>query len=520
LVLCVGDVVRQPNLRLEILAGRDGMDRPVTWAHASDLPDPWNWLAGSELLMKNGRSLPRSASGQVRFFERLHAAEISALVIGADPETPPIHQRALRLADELPLPLLELPYSVSFVVLSRVVADSLAETRARRAARVERIYATIQTALRRQGMESFLRRLEEELGHRVHVLDAETIEPVMLGPQERRLDARLVAEAQSAIAARGGQLPAVFRLPDLGRRSAVIVEVPSGEPVIFLAEGRRGFPFDVSMLHHAAAAVAMALTYYSLEADFDRRALGALLLRAIDGLATPTEMADAGIDLQTSCLLLIRHEDASLGPERARTLLRRRQMVHAFAVRGAETWALVPVGSEQAVLAAMAGGCSAGLSGVVGALPRMSEAAREAAWAAARAHRQGGGLLRYGSSSSLPALDDPEAARALVGQVLGPLLEYDQEHGTDLVASLDAFLRCRRSWSRSAADLHVHRQTVVYRMRRVAQLTGRNLAETSDLAELWLALSARELLREANAAHGSIARSHAGSSTLSRVATD
>jgi DNA-binding PucR family transcriptional regulator len=35
---------------------------------------------------------------------------------------------------------------------------------------------------------------------------------------------------------------------------------------------------------------------------------------------------------------------------------------------------------------------------------------------------------------------------------------------------------------------------VVYRMERVAQLTGRTLVESADIAELWLALSALELL--------------------------
>jgi purine catabolism regulator len=40
----------------------------------------------------------------------------------------------------------------------------------------------------------------------------------------------------------------------------------------------------------------------------------------------------------------------------------------------------------------------------------------------------------------------------------------------------------------------VHKQTVLYRMRRVEQLTGRVLAETADLAELWVALQARSLL--------------------------
>ena len=56
------------------------------------------------------------------------------------------------------------------------------------------------------------------------------------------------------------------------------------------------------------------------------------------------------------------------------------------------------------------------------------------------------------------------------------------------------FLSENRSWQRAAADLHVHKQTLVYRMRRVEELTGRRLDRTEDVAQLWFALQAAEAL--------------------------
>jgi purine catabolism regulator len=85
-------------------------------------------------------------------------------------------------------------------------------------------------------------------------------------------------------------------------------------------------------------------------------------------------------------------------------------------------------------------------------------------------------------------------AQALVDRALGGLISYDRSTNSELLHSLAAFLACRRSWQRTAERLNVHRQTVVYRMERVQQLTGRTLTETGDIAELWLALSALELL--------------------------
>ena len=43
-------------------------------------------------------------------------------------------------------------------------------------------------------------------------------------------------------------------------------------------------------------------------------------------------------------------------------------------------------------------------------------------------------------------------------------------------------------------ELHVHPQTVLYRVRRIEEINGRDLTETSDLAELWLGFEALDML--------------------------
>jgi purine catabolism regulator len=57
---------------------------------------------------------------------------------------------------------------------------------------------------------------------------------------------------------------------------------------------------------------------------------------------------------------------------------------------------------------------------------------------------------------------------------------------------LASFLAQDRSWQRAAKGLHIHKQTLVYRMRRVEELTGRRLSRTEDVAELWFALKTAE----------------------------
>ena len=54
------------------------------------------------------------------------------------------------------------------------------------------------------------------------------------------------------------------------------------------------------------------------------------------------------------------------------------------------------------------------------------------------------------------------------------------------------FLRKDRAWQRSADELKIHRQTLVYRLRRVEELTSLKPTSTEGSAMLWLVLSAAE----------------------------
>jgi purine catabolism regulator len=71
---------------------------------------------------------------------------------------------------------------------------------------------------------------------------------------------------------------------------------------------------------------------------------------------------------------------------------------------------------------------------------------------------------------------------------------YDHEQGGELTSSHRAFLQHNARWETAASELYVHRHTLRYRMRKVEELTGRDLSSSFDRMEFWLALRARELL--------------------------
>jgi purine catabolism regulator len=99
-----------------------------------------------------------------------------------------------------------------------------------------------------------------------------------------------------------------------------------------------------------------------------------------------------------------------------------------------------------------------------------------------------------GTYRLLLTLQEPDALRAFADSVLAPLDAYDEGHGGELVPSLRAFLDHNARWEAAAAELFVHRHTLRYRMRKVEELTGRDLSTPHDRMEFWLAIRARDLL--------------------------
>ena len=131
----------------------------------------------------------------------------------------------------------------------------------------------------------------------------------------------------------------------------------------------------------------------------------------------------------------------------------------------------------------------------VSTVSHVADAHPEAVWARQGTRATGTKIFRFGEDAASPFLPrNPDESRAIVRHVLRPLLEYDAEHDAPLVASLRTYLACGRSPKETSEALHVHKQTVIYRMRRVEKLTGRRLSRTEDLVGFWLALRALELL--------------------------
>jgi GAF domain-containing protein len=98
----------------------------------------------------------------------------------------------------------------------------------------------------------------------------------------------------------------------------------------------------------------------------------------------------------------------------------------------------------------------------------------------------------------------PADVDGYLDRVLGPVAGYDARRGSDLLRTLDAYFRAGASPRRTATALHVHPNTVVQRLERVAALLGPDWADPDRSLEIQLALRLRRL-RAPGAGRGAIA---------------
>jgi GAF domain-containing protein len=117
---------------------------------------------------------------------------------------------------------------------------------------------------------------------------------------------------------------------------------------------------------------------------------------------------------------------------------------------------------------------------------------REAADAAhiARALVRGGGALAYadlGAYKYLVRLPLDEAPHDLHCEAVERLMEYDRRRRSQLVATLEQYLRDRRSIATTARALYIHPNTLRQRLDRIEKLSGLDLAD-EDLLSLELAV--------------------------------
>lgn len=107
-----------------------------------------------------------------------------------------------------------------------------------------------------------------------------------------------------------------------------------------------------------------------------------------------------------------------------------------------------------------------------------------------------GEVVEFGSLGVyqlLGKLEDIQAVREFTEQVIGPLVTYDRQHRSSLVQTIDAYFAHHGNISQTAESLFIHRNTLLYRLERIQELTNHDLNQANMRLAMHLALKLWQL---------------------------
>jgi len=485
-VIRVEDLLRSPALQLRLIAGESGTSRRVAWAHVSELEDPTPWLFGAEMIMTTGIGVPASARRQRAYLERLDDAGVACLALSEQLSVPPLTDAFLAAADERGFPVVEVPLPVPFMAISQEVAAAVqVDTGQRLNAQLQVFGAVRWLAAGNLSTREIFARLERLSGFTLYACNTR------LGPLLDGVPVPLPEHAKliPATPASPPTVPGGYVLPVSGPRSTA--------GYILAMERSDAAPAGVSVVQHIATVAALQLSMQAHEREMLRRegaeTLAEMLRGVLDSAVVSRRLAVQGFPAGCRLLLAIVRPKSD-GADSVADRLAQGRFPQLVLRQEEELYVLVP--DDLAARNALAADDAiAGLSLPFLAGASLGVARREAQWAIARAVESGRDVVSYSDDRTGRWLTSESAdLRALVDNVLRPVIDYDEAHGGDLLPTIRTWLEHDRQTDKAAQALHIHPNTLLYRVRRFEQITGRSLTSTEALAETWLALRAAATL--------------------------
>jgi hypothetical protein len=536
--LRVRDLLDVPDLGLRLLTTVADLDRGIEHVYTTDLPDPSRYLTPGDLVL-TGMIWCREPGDAERFVTALVKA--GATVLGAGEALGQVPSEVVQACGRHGVTLLAVPPETSFAAVTDEVGRRLNGDRATAMTRVlGRRRLLLSAVAEGAGLDAMFRLMGREIGAECWLLTGMGRVAGGTGASlPRPLALRLACDYL-----RADRLPAAIdaRLAGAGEYSLFGV---GGEPRItswFLAcAGReQDWPHELrESVAELAADVALERARLDAGRTGDRKLSEAIvtLLAAGGEGAAPVEIASlmraVGLPPDGRYLVaaMCAEADRVLGPNADRW---RCDLAEELATPVADGTLVAPFGEEIVLIVPLPFRAGAGAGAGANAASQAHQFAARLRDAlpvieadrsrlklsvgvsapAAGVAALSGALHEAGSARRLAALRGTTAVsvvtsdevashelllasvpgsvlRSFRDRMLSPLIAYDERHRAELLPTLREFLGCSGSWNTCAAKMYVHVNTVRYRIRRIEELTGRDLSSLNDQVDFFLALRIR-----------------------------
>lgn len=388
---------------LKLVAGGDGLDRVLHWAHVVDLPDVMEWVQGGELLLTTCLGIKDNLEQLPTIVLECCERGVAGLVINIGPYIKHTPREVIVLANELGFPIFEVAWEVKLVRVTKAVYDFIA-------------------------MKHLEERSLQDILENILYGDPDNYDNLLARAASCEYD---LSKPQQIMVIRFEGLTAYLQEKGaLSEQQRLLAKMQIQNSIISVFER---FGKKVFVLIRLDTAIIMLPTLKNYKEQQKTRAIAGDLLQLIQtrygGLNFCIGWGNSFASIAEAKVSLEQAEQASRVP---------------FSVPGSQK-------------------CM--------------------------------GYDELGFYKVLFAVKKREDLESFRDEVLDQLLEYDRQHGAELVDTLTIFLEENENFARVSERLFIHRNTLKYRLQKIIEISGRNIADPKDRMLLYFATIVHRFLQ-------------------------
>lgn len=478
MALSLADLLGVPTLLLKNMgSSRTPLTAAIDWVAVTELENPQSFLSGGELVLTTG-ARQGTADAQRSFVRQIKRAGAVGIGFGIGFEHDSVPPALIAEANRWGVPVVEVPYSTPFIAIGKLVADALSSDHYIKLERLLREHQVLARALLTGGgLPALLRKLSAMVSTDLHITQY------------------------------GGEVASTApgTIPDDGAWHAVALSTGKRDAsTLWLRKPIH----DDGIVDYARGLISIELNNMMQRRQAARQIAGQVISDVIRGTLEPADSAarldNFGISASAkNFVLLVSCDESKFATLSTISLPPGLEQAVAATVHSEGRQELLLVVPTRAGDPASLGRAlshqmhNIGITAAVGIGGAYSQAnglrwsyfeAREAATRGLEVNVP----ERLSLTSLLLASEDVPMAD-MASEALGPLVAFDAAHGSELLDTLETYLRLNGSVAAVAEALSLHRNTVRYRLTQIAELTGYDPALTPDRVQLWLALAVRRL---------------------------